>query len=124
MEETKEHSILEEIASYLQTKNFVQEELKLFKLQRTLVQPGATMVINGQQVQQSGQELIHTVRVEFFGSGIVEEGTDHEERFEIIRFGVEDLMAGGKSGQEFEHMEGFYPGELNRFIEMLGRFSV
>ena len=123
--ESKTQQLLEEIKTYLLSRQFTEEPAEpVFKLQKTMAQPGATMVINGQQIQQPGQEIIHIVKVEFFGPGTVDEGTDREDRFEIIRFVVEDLASGSKSRQTFEHMEGFYPEELNRFKEMLERFKL
>lgn len=121
--ENKTQQLLEEIETYLKSKGFKQEEIEqspVFKLQRKAKRPGPTMVVNGKQVQAPAQELIHTVKVEFFGPGDV----DEKDRFEIIRFYVEDLMDGGKSIEEFEHMEGFYPGELDRFKQMLDKLGI
>ena len=125
--ENKTQNLLEQIEQYLKTKKFVREESEqapIFKLQRLIMQPGPTMVMNGQQMKVPDQEIIHTVTVEFFGPGSLDEGTEHEDHFEIIRFKVEDLTDGGKSSQEAEHMEGFYEDskELIRFKEMLERF--
>lgn len=114
MEENKEDNFLEEVAHYLQSKNFVEENPGLFKIQRTITQPGATLVVNGQQMQQPGREFIHVITVEFFGPGIVEEGTDREDRFEEIHFKVEDLDQNGKFGNVQEIVEGFYPEDLNQ----------
>lgn len=127
--ENKTQNLLEQIEQHLKTKKFVREESEqtpVFTLQRSIVQAGPTMIMNGQQMKMPDQEITHTVTVEFFGPGTLDEGTDHEDRFEIIRFKVEDLMDEGKSRQEAEHMEGFYEDskELVRFKEMLERFGI
>lgn len=127
--ENKTQNLLEQIEQYLKTKKFVREESEqtpVFKLQRTIAQAGPTMVMNGQKMKMPDQEIIHTVTVEFFGPGSLDEGTDREAHFEIIRFKVEDLVNEGKSSQESEHMEGFYEDskELTRFKEMLEIFGI
>ena len=122
--EYKTQNLLEQIEAYLKSKGFEQEqnmESPVFKLQRDFKQPGSVLVVNGQRIQMPDQEFIHTVTVEFFGPGIVDEGTEQEDRFEIIRFRVEDMGDGGKSVQEGEGMEGFYLEDLDRFKQMISK---
>lgn len=123
--ESKIPQLLEEIETYIKSIGFKQEDESLvFSLQRIARQPGPTMVVNGQQTKMPDQEITHTVIVEFFGPGVIEEGTDHEDYFEIIRFKAEDTVSGSKDSRMVEHMEGFYPGELNNFKQMLAKLGI
>lgn len=118
--ENQNQNLLEQIEAYLKAKGFKQEhntESPVFKVQRTIIQPGPTMSINGQQMKAPDQEIIHTVSVEFFGPGSVDD-IDH---FEIIRIQVKDEADSGKSSQTGEMMEGFYPEDLDKFKQMLAR---
>ena len=112
--------ILEKLREYLISNKFRPEaDEKTFILERKFQVPGQQIIINGQAMQQSGQELIRTVMVEFFGPGYVRGSDETEEPFEEVRIKIEELMAGGKSGNVQELIEGLYDEDFDRIKGLL-----
>ena len=112
--------ILKKLREYLISNKFKPEaDEKTFVLERKFQVPGQRITINGQVVQQPGQELIRTVTVEFFGPGYVRGNDETEEPFEEVRIKVEELIAGGKSGNIQEFVEGLYDEDFDRIKGLL-----
>lgn len=112
--------ILKKLREYLISNKFKPEaDEKTFILERKFQVPGQKIIINGQAMQQSGQELIRTVMVEFFGPGYVQGSDGAEEPFEEVRIRIEELEAGGKSGNVQELIEGLYDEDFDRIRGLL-----
>ena len=112
--------ILKKLREYLIGNKFKPEpDEKTFVLERKFQIPGQKIIINGQAMQQPGQELIRVVTVEFFGPGYVQGNDETEEPFEEVRIKTEELTAGGKSGNVQEFVEGLYDEDFDRIKGLL-----
>ena len=107
------NSLTKQISKYLKSLGFKEENL-VWTFSREIESPGATLIINGQRMQQPGQKMQVEVVVEAIEGGSIKT-VDKEDLEELTQ--VVFRVKHGESHGEFE--ECLYNDDFIRFKQIM-----